>query len=238
LAAFDLSTLEAQRLVAIAQAPGLRIGRAIHRSFRLSMLVSSMPHTFTLLRSQGLNEILHAYWRTQPLSTLYSEQEASQFGTYLLTQLKCRAIKNEFLEEIVHFELNILSLARSAQIQAPSPGTWKITEHETCYPYLNSLRRVVFFHPDPWILLNALGEDRIPRDVPQGDYYLVLDQSSEGQLEIKRVDCHLGRLLLACDGRRPVTQLCTELALTVQDFETVARAGFLHSLNTPGTSNL
>lgn len=112
LSAFDLTPLEHQRLAILATQPGLGIGTMIHRSLRLSVLVSTLPKTCTVLESQNFKEIMHEYWRTQLSRNFYYKQEATRFGEFIFAQLKQGKIQNEFLEEILRFELAELSLTR------------------------------------------------------------------------------------------------------------------------------
>ena len=227
LTAFDLTPLEHQRLAILAKQPGLSIGTTIHRSFRLNMLVSTLPKTCTLLEFQNLKQIVHAYWHTQPPRNFYYEQEAARFGEFVLAQLKLGLIQNDFLEEILRFELAVLSLTRVTREEIPADETSGHSEKETKFLYLNPLYRIVFFRHQPDILLTALGEGRMPEHVTEGNYYLLLAQSPENQLQIKQIGSRLGELLSACDGQSSVALVCTQLSLAVQDLEVLAEAGYI-----------
>lgn len=227
LSAFDLTPLEHQRLAVLAQSPGLGIGTMIHRSFRLSMLVSTLPKTCTLLEFQDLKQTVHAYWHTQPPRNFYYEQEAARFGEFVLAQLKLGSIQSEFLEEILRFELAVLSLIKVTPEQIPVRDSFGYSAPENYFPYLNPLYRIVFFRHEPETLLRSLGEGRMPEHVPRGNYYLLLAQSPENQLQIEQVGPRLGELLFACDGQSSVARVCTQLSLTVRDLEVLAKEGYL-----------
>lgn len=245
LSAFDLTPLEYQRLAILATQPGLSIGTMIHRSFRLSMIVHTLPKTCMLLEFHGLKEIMHWYWRTQLPRNFYFEQEAARFGEFMFAQLKQGLIQSEFLEEILRFELAVLSLEKlgSREFLAGSRGkkdSFSLLEGARCtdseragysnpntdFPYLNPLYRIVFFRHEPEILLQALDEGRMPEHVTQGNYYLLLARP-ENQLQIKRVGSRLGELLSACDGQNSVAVVCTQLSLAVRDLEVLAEKDYI-----------
>jgi hypothetical protein len=227
LSAFDLTPLEHQRLAILATQPGLGIGTTIHRSFRLSMLVSTLPKTCTLLEFHGIKEIMHAYWRTQLPRNFYYEQEATRFGEFIFAQLKLGSLQSEFLEEILRFELAVLSLTRFTHGQLPNNERSGHSAQQTDFPYLNPLYRIVFFRHEPEILLTALNKGRMPEHVTQGNYYLLLARSPENQLQIEQVGPILGEVLCACDGQNSVALLCKQLSLTVRDLKVLASEGYL-----------
>ncbi|MBW4596692.1 MAG: hypothetical protein KME46_28275 [Brasilonema angustatum HA4187-MV1] len=227
LGVFDLTPLEHQRLVFLARTPGLGIGRMLHRSFRLSMLVNLLPKTCTVLNTQNLNQVFNIYWQTQPPRNFYYQQEAVRFGEFLLAQLEQGTIQNEFLEEILRFEISVLSLMRFIPEQVVGNNSLKLGVSEDFFPHLNPQYRIVFFRHEPDSLLTTLNEGRVPESGLQGDYYLLLTMSSTNQLQIKPIGSRLGEILLACNGQRSVSHLCTQLSLTLQDLEILAERGFL-----------
>src|SRR5437764_905727 len=86
LAAYELSARERRRLEALARDPGLTTGTTIHRSFRLSMLLNTLPRTCKVLPPAALRELVHAYWQgTVPWSIQYVP-EARRFAEFTLAR--------------------------------------------------------------------------------------------------------------------------------------------------------
>lgn len=231
LRVYNLTTLEYQRLVFLAQLPGLDIGRMLHRSFRLSMLVNILPKTCILLNFHNLNQVVEVFWQTQPSRNFYYEQEAVRFGQFLLAQLEQGKLQNEFLEEILRFELCVLFLTKLIPEQVASNNSLKIEVLKDSFADLNPQYRIVFFRHEPNSLLTTLSKDQIPEPGLQGEYYLLLTMSSTNQLQSKLIGSRMGEVLLACNGQRSVLELCTQLSLTLEDLEILARRGFLHFHN-------
>lgn len=244
LSAFDLTPLEHQRLEILVTQPGLSIGTMIHRSFRLSMLVNTLPKTCKVLEFHGFKEIIHGYWRTQLPRNFYFEQEAARFGEFIFAQLKLGLLQSDFLEEVLRFELAVLSLIGSGEQGAlsrekkdasalleggkrPDKERAGHSDSKSDFPCLNPLYRIVFFGHEPEILLQALDEGRMPEHLTQGNYYLLLARSASNQLQIKQVGSRLGELLSACDGHNNVALLCSQLSITVRDLEVLAEKGYL-----------
>jgi hypothetical protein len=224
---FDLTSREYQRLVFLAQLPGIGIGRMLHRSFRLSMLVNILPKTCTLLNFQNLNQVFDIYWQIQPPRNFYYEQEAVRFGEFLLAQLEQGLLQNEFLEEILRFELCVLFLTKFIPKQGAGDNSFKMGVLKDSFPDLNPKYRIVFFRHQPNNLLTTLSESRMPEAGLQGEYYLLLTMSSTNQLQIKPIGSRMGEVLLACNGQRSGEHLCTQLSLTLEDLEILAKKGFI-----------
>jgi hypothetical protein len=231
LAGFELSPIERERLVALARAPGLKIGTMIHRSFRLSILANFLPQTRVVLGIQGFKEVVHDYWNAQPPRNLYYEQEAVRFGEFVLAQLEQGRIQNEFLEEVLALELAVLSLARN--LGGTSDERRTSSDPRTCFPDLHAGCRMIVFRHEPAALFEALGEGRVPEDAPRGRYYLLLDRSASEQLQMHQIDPQIGALLAACDGHTSAALLCERLSATVRDLEALAEEGYLIFRNQP-----
>jgi hypothetical protein len=227
LSAFDLTPLEHQRLISVATQPGLEIGTAIHRSFRMSMLVNTLPKTCMVLKLQNLTGIIHEYWRSQLPRNLYYVQEAVRFGEYMLARLELGKLQDEFLEEVLRFELAVLSLTREPYRQKTLNEKSANRDPQTSFPYLNPRYRIVYFRHEPESLFAALDEGRMPERIKQENSYLLLAQSSAKQLRIQPIGSRLGEVLSACNGKSSAALLCKQLSLTVRDLEALTEASYL-----------
>jgi hypothetical protein len=226
LEAFDLSTRERQRLTVLANDPALNVGTMIHRSFRLSMLATTLSKTCAALGPQQLKEVVHRYWETYPPQDYYYEREAFRFGEYLLALLREGRLENEYVEQVLNLELNVLALKKASASQA-SESNPDLGDPAAAYPALNPLCRVVPFDHDPETLLTALSQDQVPEALPRGEHYLLLDRSASKQIQIRRVDPRLGAVLQACDGQASAARLCERSGLALEDLVALREAGTL-----------
>ena len=227
LAAFDLSPRERQRLMALANDPALNVGTMIHRSFRLSMLATTLSKTCAALGPQQLKEVVHRYWETYPPQDYYYEREAFRFGEYLLALLREGRIENEYVEQVLNLELNVLALKKASANNDSHSNQDLVRDPAAAYPSLNPLCRVIPFDHEPETLLTALSQDQVPEALPRGEYYLLLDRSTSKQIQIRQVDPRLGAVLHACDGQASAARLCERSGLALEDLMALAEAGYL-----------
>lgn len=192
LAAYDLDPRERRRVLSVAADQRVRASTVIHRSFRLGMLLDTMPRTCAALGNAGLKEIVHAYWRSHLPKDYYYAREAARFGAYLLEQLAGGEVVSPYAEEVLHFELASLELRRSASDEAGTPA-----EEPT-----PAERRVTFRH-DPRVLLPALDRKEIPAAVPEGTFEVRIRRLPSGELvtELVGEGAGVGSLTPEDDGR-------------------------------------
>ncbi|HVR99092.1 MAG TPA: hypothetical protein VMW27_20910 [Thermoanaerobaculia bacterium] len=197
LAAYDLSDQERRRLESLAHDAGMKTGTLIHRSFRLSMLSNTLPRTCKVLGTQGLKELIDAYWRDHlPRNYVYA-QEARRFAAFVLERLRAGEVANDYVEEVLETELALLALGEEPPWQLPrdeppaGPAGWTSRLHPSC--------RIVPFRHDPDRVLGTLAQGNVPADLPVGEFYLLL-VGRDGTVDLKPVSREQGRLLQAYDG--------------------------------------
>ncbi len=149
-----LSEVERERLVAVAQDPGLEATRTIYKGFRLSKLLITMPLTRALLGGERLGREVSAFWVAHPPVSFYYLDEALAFSEHLRARMH-EGLRVKYLDEVLAYETASVELER-ARLAGDGP-----TE-----------RRVEFRH-DPAILLGTLAEGRRPRAVPVSQHTLI-----------------------------------------------------------------
>ncbi len=204
LAAYELSARERRRLAAIARDPGVKTGTTIHRSFRLSMLLNTLPRTCKVLPPEALRELVHAYWKgTVPRSIQYVP-EARRFAEFALARSRAGAIAdNPYLDEVLETELAILSLAElEAWAPPPQPAAAAAPAGEGDEARgwrLHPLCRLVPFRHDPNAVLQPLAAGRVPpAGLAEGEHYLLLMARGGGRVDHRPVAQGEGRVLRAC----------------------------------------
>lgn len=199
----DLEPRERRRLRALALAPGLRTGAIIHRSFRLSMLSTSLPRTCKALGPQAIKALTHDFWRGHAPRSLLYRREALRFAAYALPRLRAGEFANAWLPEVLEAEAALLELlewadeGRSAVAQSDG---WRLAPG--C--------RVVRFRAEPLGVLGALAEGRLPAESVAGEHYLLLRYEPPGRVELRPLTREHGRLLTT-PGRAGETDALTEL---------------------------
>jgi hypothetical protein len=185
-----LDARERRRLRVLARAPGLRTGTIIHRSFRLSMLSTSLPRTCKALGAQAIKALTHDFWRAHPPRSLLYRREALRFARYALPRLRAGEFANAWLPEVLEAEARLLELLEEAdagQAVAPTgPGDG---------PRLAPGCRVVCFRAPPLTVLNTLAEGRLPEESAPGEHYLLLRCLGPGRVDLRALDAAHGRLL-------------------------------------------
>lgn len=113
----ELEPLEEERLNQAARQPGMHAMRMLHKGFRLSKLLLSLPWSCKLLGDDKLARMLGEFWRARPSASFYYAEESIAFGRFLETQIRSGELRVPFLEQVLAEELS--RLRRQA---APSPA--------------------------------------------------------------------------------------------------------------------
>lgn len=230
LSPFDLSERELRRLESLARDARLKTGTLLHRSTRLSMLSNTIPRTCRALGPKGLKELTHAYWSEHPPYSSFFIEEGIRFGRFALERLgEDQALAREVLET----ELAMLELtgcdgvweASPEPVRPPASGVW--------VPRLHPLCRAVRFHHPPLTVFAELEAGRVPRDLPEGERYLLLLLAAPKKVSLQEVPVEHGRALLAVadhggrGGRSTVAELCRTGPVEERAFEAMLAAGYL-----------
>ena len=94
-------------------------------------------------------------------------------------------------------------------------------------PRLHPLCRAVRFHHPPLAVFAELDAGRVPRDLPEGERYLLLLLTAPKKVSLLELPLEHGRALLAADGRSTVAELCRARAVDERAFEEMLAAGYL-----------
>lgn len=188
----DLDARELRRLRALARDPGLRTGTLIHRSFRLSMLASSLPRSCKALGAQAIKTLTHAFWSVQPPRSLLYRREALRFASYALPRLRAGEFASPWLPEVLEAEAAGLEILEQADMGLSPPP-----ESGASAPCLAPDCRLVSFRHAPLATLDALAAGRLPEGLAEGEHYLLVRLAAPGRVEHVVLDAHDGRALRA-----------------------------------------
>ena len=142
-----LSELDRDRLLAVACDRGLDATRAIHKGFRLSKLLITLPLTNTLLGPGRMTKEVSAFWAGRPPVSFYYIEEALAFCDHLLGRAG-GGLRVAYLREVVGYERASLVLER-ARLSGE-----------------RAVEQSVAFRHDPAVLLSCLAGGRRPHKVP------------------------------------------------------------------------
>jgi hypothetical protein len=160
LSGYDLTSLEQQRLVAVARQPGMDLNCSLARGNRFAPIVEMFPLTCELLKP-WLRELLDELWSCRRPDNYQLAGEEDAFAQFLEGKIGRRELDHPYAEEVFRYESACLDLARSLRYVSaddlPEPGSERF--------------RLARFHHDPRILLRALEKHQTPPpDMPEGDY--------------------------------------------------------------------
>jgi hypothetical protein len=147
----DLTDLERERLLFVADDPGMDVTRTLHKGFRLSKLMGQLPLTCAALGKEALAREVAEFWRRNPPISFYYLAEAVSFCDFLSARLE------EGMEPPTPYLAEVAAWERAGlELQRPRP--------EGDAPPL----QVVEFAHDPLPLLAAhgRGEPVEPTDRP------------------------------------------------------------------------
>ncbi len=184
LAAFDLDPREKRRLLAIAGQSGLDTGVLIHRSFRLSMVVRSLPRTCRLLGAK-LSDLVHEYWRDHLPLHYNFVWESCRFARYLRDLVQRDSLAEPWLNDVLRIDLASMALQRGLKPEEvdldPQPGGADLAAAPTGDRF-----ELVCRH-DPRILLTDPDPDaEAPPSAPsRGSYRLIISRQPDGSLDFE-----------------------------------------------------
>ncbi|MEM8934177.1 MAG: hypothetical protein AAGE94_23490 [Acidobacteriota bacterium] len=185
LAAFDLDPREQRRVLSIAKQSGLGAGVLIHRSFRLSMIVRSLPGTCRLLGPR-LSDLVHDYWREHLPLHYHFVWESCRFAGYLRGLVESETLAEPWLLDMLRIDLACMALQRGLNPEEvdldPQSDGADLAEAAT------EDRLVVICHHDPRPLLADLDPDADgPFAPPSGQYRLVIRRQADGRLDFESI---------------------------------------------------
>lgn len=181
LTAFDLDPREKRRLLAIARQPGLNTGVLIHRSFRLSTVVRSLPRTCRLLGDR-LSDLVHEYWREHLPLHFNFVWESCRFARYLRGLQQAGSLAEPWLHDVLRIDLASMALQRGLKPEEveldPQPGGADLAAAPT------DDRIELACRHDPRILLTD-PDAETPPSAPRGNYRLIISRQSDGSLDFE-----------------------------------------------------
>jgi hypothetical protein len=167
-----LTSLERERLRAVAKVKGLHVTASLHRMNRIAPLYRWLPYTAIVLGERFLAEA-QRFWREVPYRDLSFHNEAKRFAAHLTRRVTAGILCDPRLPEIVAFELalaDLRSMPRGAANSTVDEG-----EDETRIREATRVR-VVRFSCDPIALLLALAQERLPGESSRaGEHWLQID---------------------------------------------------------------
>jgi hypothetical protein len=216
---YDLSARERHRLVDVVWQRGMSTSCTLYRVNRITPIYTLLSHTCFVLGDEALIREAELFWE-ECKTDLQFQPEIDSFGVFLKRRIQAGAIDNPLIEEVLDLELSKNALrflprqriARELNGMAPASDSAPLRLHP--------LVRVVRFRHDPGKLLQLLEERSASAyALPDGEFFLVLSAGTE-ELEIRRVDPGLGRLLLSI-------QAGTAPALGLEDAAILLQAGLV-----------
>jgi len=192
---FDLSQSEKQRLREVVWQQGMSVSCSMYRSNRVTPIYTLLNFTCFLLGDK-LKEELEGYWASSELIDLQYKEEIERFGQYLKRRIHDGAIKSQFVEEVLDFELamNELQFVPRKRLLEQIRNTQ--SERGSDLFQLSPLVRIVRFRHEPFELLDLLRQGHMPvNEVPKGKFILLLDAAPE-RINMKQLDTKQGDILL------------------------------------------
>ena len=181
LAAFDLDPREKRRLSAIARQSGLDAGILIHRSFRLSMVVRSLPRTCRLLGAR-LSDLVHEYWREHLPLHYNFVWESCRFARYLRGLQQTGDLAEPRLPDVLRIDLASMALLRGLRPEEvdldPRPGGADLAAAS------REDRLELVCRHDPRPLLTDSGPET-PPSAPEGSHRLFITRRPDGSLDFE-----------------------------------------------------
>ena len=190
LSRYDLTQRERDRLADVVWQRGMSTNCTLYRSNRITPIYTLL-HSTCLLLGDRLKPVLDSYWSTATLRDLEFKQETHRFAKFLKQRIREGVITDDFVEEVVDFELaiNALRFAPRRRILRELDEAGGQDAHD-----LHPLMRLVRFRHDPGLILDALTRGTAPKDLPETEAYLLLSRMND-DLEVTRIDVRLGRRL-------------------------------------------
>jgi hypothetical protein len=196
LAAYELTPLELRRAAAAAAQAGMVVNCTLHRTNRISSILTLLPATVFLLGNE-LRGVADRFWARYPVPDFTTRREIRRFAAWLRGQVEEGAIDSPFLAEVVEWELAQYELRMTARKRTLA----KLAADAERWPdgplAPHPLMRVAAFRHDPAVLApHAARLDPLPwGDIAEGEWHLLLD--AREALAVTPLDNETGRLLLA-----------------------------------------
>ena len=222
LAQYDLTDRDRRRLMEVVQQPGMTVNHALYRVNRLSPIYSLMPNTCFLLDDRLMDEAIE-FWKEFDETRLQFNEEVENFGNFLRSRVEAGVLHDLFLPEILEYELALNEFRFMRRAEVASDWQRKcVAPSQTRRIGLHPLVRILLFEHDPRELLPLLEQRRpLPYSLADGEFWLLLDGKGS-DVEVKVVECDLGRLLHALGAgiQLPLNEadaeMLTDAGLTVR----------------------
>jgi len=180
---YDLSPRERFRLASMVRDPLMETNCVLYRVNRVTPIYVFFPLTCHVL-GPDLRGELDVFWSTCAAVDLQYLPETERFAGFLRNRARRGELKNSFVEETVEYESTITALRFAARDSDP-------------------LLRIVKFLHDPAVLLEVAARGGIiPEDIPQGEYWVLLDASGP-DLTVSRLTLEAVSKLRSCHSRDP-----------------------------------
>ena len=218
LARYELTARDRRRLVDVVQQRGMAVNCSLYRANRLSPIYNLMPHTCFLLGNGLMDEAIE-FWKDFEETRLQFNEEVQKFGDFLRKRIELGLLQDPVIPEVLEYELALNEFRFSQRLEILS----RLQNREPASDpsnriALHPLVRILLFTHEPDRLLQLLNERQPPPyELPEGEFWLLLDGKNE-ELESKRIDSDLGRLLGAIEAG-------CEVPLGDDDVEMLIEAG-------------
>jgi hypothetical protein len=175
---YELTSLEQERLVAVARQPGMDLNCTLARANRFGPIVEMFPLTCELLKP-WLRELLDELWNSHRPDNYQLVGEDDAFAGLLEGKIGRGELAHPYAEEVFRYESACLDLARSLRYTSAEES-----------PELGSAGfRLALFQHDPRILLQALENHEVPPvDMPEGEYPVRITLRGDA-LDVELDDC-------------------------------------------------
>lgn len=204
LAGYELTPLEQRRLVSAAGQPGMAVNCTLHRSNRISSILTLLPGTVHLLAAE-LRAVADRFWARHPVPDFTTRREVRRFCGWLLEEAEAGRIASPFLPDVTGWELAQYELRMVSRKRTLA----RIAQDAERFPdgplAVHPLVRVAAFRHDPDVLA-PLAERKAPlpwTDVPTGEFYRLIDVR-EPRRVVTPLDVPTGRALVAIQRGEPV----------------------------------
>lgn len=193
LGRYDLSPRERARLEDIVWQRGMSTNCTLYRMNRVTPIYTLLHYTCLVL-GDGLKATLEDYWAASELRDLEFKHEIHRFARFMRERLQTSASADPFVEEVLEFELAVNELRFAPRRDILARLRMQAAAEGETGPCLHPLVRVTRFRHEPTELLAALAQGRVPRELPEGECFLLLSVVDE-DLDARTLDLRLGRAL-------------------------------------------
>jgi hypothetical protein len=157
---YELTALEQQRLVDVAQQPGMDLNCTLSRGNRFAPIIEMFPLTCELLKP-WLRELLDELWTRHRPDNYQLAGEEDAFASFMEGKISHGELASAYAEEVFRYESACLDLAKSLRYLPVDDSPLQGSEYF----------RLAHFRHDPRILLRALERHEVPpSDIPEGNY--------------------------------------------------------------------